>query len=209
MIGRVEWLCHRGARYVLALAASALVAGCASLSTGRSNGPAPDQEWPITLTVAQARAGGGDFDAADSVLAGFAARYPGTRQALETAYWRALYRMDPSNRNASVPTAMASLDAYLADPSSRDHVSEAMTLRRVAAQVQGLNKLAATAMAQASSASSTAPATRGVPTEIKSGGEVVSPSSDAEIKRLKDELAKANAELERIRKRLSQPPPRS
>jgi hypothetical protein len=31
--------------------------------------------------------------------------------------------------------------------------------------------------------------------------------ADAEIKRLKDELAKANAELERIRRRLAQPPP--
>ena len=41
-------------------------------------------------------------------------------------------------------------------------------------------------------------------------GDVVVPSpADAEIKRLRDELAKANAELERIRRRLSQPPPRS
>jgi hypothetical protein len=32
-------------------------------------------------------------------------------------------------------------------------------------------------------------------------------ASDVEIKRLKDELAKANAELERIRRRLAQPPP--
>ena len=32
-------------------------------------------------------------------------------------------------------------------------------------------------------------------------------AADAEIKRLKDELAKANAELERIRRRLAQPPP--
>jgi molecular chaperone GrpE (heat shock protein) len=32
------------------------------------------------------------------------------------------------------------------------------------------------------------------------------PTSADEIKRLKDELAKANAELDRIRKRLAQPP---
>jgi hypothetical protein len=31
-------------------------------------------------------------------------------------------------------------------------------------------------------------------------------AAEAEIKRLKDELAKANAELERIRRRLAQPP---
>jgi hypothetical protein len=36
----------------------------------------------------------------------------------------------------------------------------------------------------------------------------VSGSADAEIKRLRDELAKANAELERIKKRLAQPPPK-
>jgi molecular chaperone GrpE (heat shock protein) len=33
------------------------------------------------------------------------------------------------------------------------------------------------------------------------------PYADAEIKRLREELAKATAELERIRKRLAQPPP--
>jgi hypothetical protein len=197
-------------RVAVPLAALCLAAGCAALNPRSLREPSPQDAWQTALEAAQTRASRGDFDGADSVLASIATRYPGTPQALETAYWRGLYRMDPGNRNASIPTALASIDAYLADPRAREHRTEAMTLRRVAAQIDGLNKLAATAMAQATAANANAANARAAAAEVnKSGGEVVSPASDAEIKHLKDELAKANAELERIKKRLAQPPPRS
>ncbi|MEO6877692.1 MAG: hypothetical protein ABI205_04365, partial [Gemmatimonadaceae bacterium] len=146
----------------------------------------------------------GLFDSADSTLSSFAAMYPATAPALETTYYRALFQMDPSNPHVSLTAAMASLDGYLAERRPREHAVEAASLRRVAAQVDGLNHAAASALAQAKDASNTAKDAK----DTKAAADAPSPASDAEIKRLKDELAKANAELDRIRKRLGQPPPK-
>ena len=189
--------------------ASVVVLSTACIHLLPSTRPAPAEEWQAALAIAQGDAAAGRFEAADSTLAAYAARFPGEPEALETAYWRALYKMDPSNHAASIPTAMASLDGYLADRRPRQHVSEATTLRRVAGQIDGLNKLAASAMAQANVASANASSAKAVAAAdaakaAEAGGNV---SQDAEIKHLKDELAKANAELERIRKRLASPPP--
>jgi TolA-binding protein len=173
--------------------------------------PAPTRMWPSTLATAQRDVAAGNFDGADTVLAQFATKYPGTSEALETAYWRALYRLDPANHAASTSVAMASLDAYLADQRPRAHAADAMSLRRIAGQIDGLNHLAASTMAQNRDlASATPPKTApgDVHSDMSKSADAQA-ASDAEIKRLKDELAKANAELDRIKKRLSQPPPPS
>jgi hypothetical protein len=187
--------------------------------------PAPQRDWPGTLTQAQNQAIAGKFAAADSTLADFASAYPGSIEALETSYWRALFALDPTNQRAAMAPAMTSLDAYLADTRPRAHVAEAMTLRRVAAQIDALNRLAANAMAQARDASAYAANAKDQATNAKAQASnakaqasnanaraeevnATSTSSDAEVKRLRDELAKANSELERIRKKLSQAPPK-
>jgi hypothetical protein len=179
-------------------------------NTLRANtGPDPDS-WSGVLTAARSRAFAGQFDAADSILARFANRNPGTHEALETTYWRALFRSDPTNPRVSLTGAMAGLDGYLADPRPRDHAVEAASMRRVIGQLDGLNKMAAMAMAQAKDATLTAKDAKAQAADARAeaakAGEVPL-SADAEIRKLKDELAKANAELERIRKRLGQPPP--
>ena len=165
--------------------------------------PAADGAWPQTLAAAQQRAGRGDFDAADSLLGQFARQHPKSHGAEEAVFWQAMFRLDPSNRSGSLSVGLATLDAYLADPKPHDHAVEALTLRRVAAQLDAANRLAASAsMAVREPAS---PSTR--PTsDTRPDQRPADASSDAEIKRLKDELAKANAELERIKKRLAQPP---
>jgi hypothetical protein len=165
--------------------------------------------WNDALGAAQADASRGQFDSADSLLAGFANRNPGTNEALETTYWRALFKLDPSNRSASVQQAMVWLDGYLTDPRTHQHMLEATTLRRVAGQLDALNKLAANASAQAQTANNVAASAKGAATEAKAAeanASATADARDAEIKKLKDDLAKANAELDRIRKRLSQPP---
>ena len=186
-----------------------MASGCVSFHRPDNMLPAPVRQWPATLARAQAAAATGDFDQADSALAQFATAYPGAPETLETAYWRALYRMDPSNHAESMPVAMASLDAYLADHRPRPHVAEAATLRRLAGQIDGLNRLAATTIAEPKevAAAPAAPKTAAgdLRTDAAKSGDTQ--ANEAEIKRLKDELAKANAELERIKRRLSQPPP--
>jgi multidrug resistance efflux pump len=150
------------------------------------------------------------FDGADSTLARFATLYPRTPQALETAFWRGLFKMDPTNPNTTLATAISLLDIYLEDARDSAHVAEARTMRRVAAKLEGLTRVAENAVSEAREASNTAANAKAQAANANARAEAAkteaTPSSDAEIKRLKDELAKANAELERIRKRLTQPP---
>jgi len=191
-------------------------AACATLLHGRSTESAAADAWPATLATAQSLVLEKRFDGADSALARFATLYPRTPQALETAFWRGLYRMDPANPNATLATAISLLDTYLEDSRDRDHVSEARTMRRVAAKLEGLTRVAENAVSEAREASNTAANAKAQAANANAraeaakteGAKTEAAPSDAEIKRLKDELAKANAELERIRKRLTQPPPK-
>ena len=189
-----------------------LAAGCVSVFRPGLAQAAPRQRWPSTLDAARSEALASNFGAADTTLAKFALQFPGTSEALETAYWRALFELDPSNPRAATPDAMASLDAYLASPLPKQHVAEATTLRRIAAQIDKLNKLVANATAQAKDASVVAANARAQVSDANARVEAAKSndggSSDAEIKRLRDSLAKVNAELERIKKRLAQPPPK-
>lgn len=198
----------RGAR-VTAVIVALLTAGCARFHTG------PDlDEWQTTLAIAQSRGASGEFATADSVLAAYAMRHPGTHETLETTYWRALFKLDPSNSATSMPAALASLDGYLRDPRPRDHVVEAGTLRRAAAQIDALNKAADAASAREKDAANAAATAKTAAADAKADAKASDANTnaavadkDAEIKRLKDELAKANTELDRIKKRLGTPPP--
>lgn len=185
----------------------AMSASCARLHSAPQGPPPADHAWPPTLAIAQAYAARGEFGVADSTLSAFAARYPGTGEALESVYWRAVYRLDPSNRDLSIESSIASLDSYLADTRPHQHTPEARTLRRIAGELDRLNRLAGNALAQQIKDVNSPPITR-VPTEPRSEAAKPAPDTAAqdEIKRLKEELAKANAELERIRRRLAQPP---
>jgi len=129
--------------------ATLLTASACSAIPHPSLGSSPESSLSRTLALSEAMASRGDFAAADSALAAFAVRYPGTAEALETSYWRALYKLDPSNRGTSLTSAMATLDGYLSDTRPRAHVSEAITLRRLAGQLDALNRLAANAASQA------------------------------------------------------------
>ncbi len=179
-----------------ALALAVALDGCITVSRPNFMQSPAQRDWAATLDLAQRYATSGRFAAADSVLAAFALRNPGTPEASETAYWRAVYALDPSAQTPSLVGPMALLDGYIAGGPPRVHLSEATTLRRMANQLDALSKAAA-ANAQAAKIS-------------ESRGEVVArpPDNSAdslEIKRLRDELAKAKEELERIRKRLANP----
>ena len=167
------------------------VSGCQGL-TRAAEAPSPDahSEWAASLTQTWQELGAGRYAVADRLLAEYQSRYPASIDAIEAMYWRAIYRLDPANPAASTHEAIALLDAYLAS-SQTPHRTESQILRRIAVALDARPKEVA------ASNSNTAPTT--APKDDKAQAD--------EITRLKDELAKANAELERIKRRLAQPKP--
>ena len=117
--------------------------------------------------------------------------------SVDSLYWQGVRELDPSNKNGSVDAGIASLDAYLASPGDLPHKTEAAALRSLARNSQQLARVQA-ALQQARATPD------GKPADSKSGA---NEEAVKEIQRLKDELAKANEELERIKKRLAAPKP--
>jgi hypothetical protein len=116
--------------------------------------------------------------------------------APDSLYWRAVSHLDPSNKKGTLDSAIVYLDAYLAKP-DRPHATEAAVLRSLARNSQQLARLDA-ALQQARANADNRPR--------ESDSKARDEESIKEIQRLKDELAKANEELERIKKRLAAPP---
>ncbi len=180
-----------------ALAGLILAAGCSRLLAANASPAAPmDGELTTTLQQAEREVIASRFGVADRLLIDFAEGHANTPEAVETSYWRAVFKLDPLNLTARPRDAAVLLDDYLNAPVTIAHRGAATTLRRAA---MALDRPAMPSQPLSSAASGpTAPAAA-VPADAK--------ARDEEMQRLKDELAKANAELERIKKRLSQPNP--
>jgi hypothetical protein len=125
-------------------------------------------------------------------------RDPKPNPHIEQLYARGLSQLDPENTGGSVDSAAGLLDAYLAYDGYVMRELEARALRKL---IDDARQLAKVEVALRRAASDTA----------SRSASPDAPSRDSaalrEIERLKDELAKANAELERIRKRLAAPRP--
>jgi hypothetical protein len=160
-----------------------LLAACAPINKLRT--PSRVSEWPITVRRASLAADSGNYINADRILTAYASEYSRTREAHEILFWRALFKLDPGNTSGSIADGLAMLDRYLADTSTIAYKPEATVLKRLAVTTQVLQA-------------------RAVPTVVRDTT-VVKTSNDAEVAALKAELAKANAELERIKKRLANP----
>jgi hypothetical protein len=175
----------------VALALVVLLAGSGCLPTS-STPPKPAEataqsEWPAVYARAIADANESRASEADRELSGFAQRYPSSPEASEVTYWRALLKLDPSNATA-VRESLTMLEAYLTTATAGTHRTEAAVLRRL-----GL------ALEQRNATIAAIPPATAVRPEDK--------ARDDEIARLRDELTKANAELDRIRRRLARPRP--
>jgi hypothetical protein len=186
----------------IALAAMlALLSGCI---TGRSTGGSMAlADWPTLLGRSQQAALERRYDDAERMLTEFAQRYPNTREATETLYWRAVYRLDPNNREVSIPTALTSLDSYLRSEGSVAHRLEAETLQRIGRNLETLGRAVGTMASVATSTPAPVSPAQSAAAPDRSATELR--ARDAEIQRLKDELAKANDDLERIKRRLTAP----
>ncbi len=164
--------------------------GCGRMTPGpEAPSPTAHSEWAGSLTQSWQEVGAGRYGVADRLLAEFATRHAGSVEAVDAAYWRALYKLDPANPASSAHDAIALLDTYLASGQT-PHRAEAHAMRRVAIALEARPK---------ESAPASTTGTVSQPKDDKAQSE--------ELARLKDELAKANAELERIKRRLAQPKP--
>jgi hypothetical protein len=177
----------RGAfRCIAPFVAMVLLTDCAALRGGPANAPV-DGEWSSTLTQARQEVLAMRFGVADHLLSDFADRHAGTMEALDASYYRALFKLDPANATGTVRDAEALLDTYLAVSGPLPMRADATTLRRIATTLEHGNAIATSSPGGTASPSA--------------------PARDEETQRLRDELAKANAELERIKRRLAQPKP--
>lgn len=176
-----------------ALAALLVAAGCVS---GRSLIGSGGPDWGDTLSQAQVAASDHRYADADRLLADYAARYPGTQGAIESAYWRGVIALEPSNRDGSPQIAAALFETYSRAGGKLPHQVEAGILHDIAIRLQagGSPTVAVATSPTTTSPSAAAPA-----------GAADLKAKDTEIQRLKDELAKANDELERIKRRLTAP----
>lgn len=155
-----------------------------------SKGPAATAPQPATpfetaVMAAEKRVEAGDYAGADRILSDFAIKAKGSPEATETAFWRALYMVDPNNKTTSMADGVKALDIYINTTAAKKYKAEAIVLKRTAQAVLALRAVQA------------APRV--------AGRDTVFVNREDEIAALKDQLAKANAELERIKKRLTDP----
>lgn len=168
-----------------ALIAIAFVVAACGAPRAPAPPAAPATDFAIAIEAARQRVEAGDYPAADVILADYALRHQGSPEAREISFWRAMYIVDPANRTASVAQGIRALDIYLATEGAIWYRPQAEVLRRTALVLQSVRQ------AQ-------------TPRQVN-GRDTVFISREEEIAALRDQLAKANAELERIKKRLANP----
>lgn len=173
------------------------ISACASSAHRQRTAPSPERDWPGTITAAQKAVAGGRYADAQQELAAFAQRHPGAPESRETLYWRALFSLDPANHNQDTDSAVKALDAYLLDGGSAPHREEAQVLRRIALSLDSLSR---SGLLIVSSPADTV--MKPFPAMIARVQEL-----QKENQKLKDQLDKTNAELDRIKKRLAAPKP--
>jgi chaperonin cofactor prefoldin len=160
--------------------------------------PASARDWVTTLTIAKTAAAEGRFNDADRTLYDFARQYGSAPEAHEVTYWRAVFKLDPANRGGSTRTAIEQLDAYLADSTNATHRTEAALLRRVALELDSLQ--------QPRPVATTTELVEPDHTDDSARAAQREQALQTEIQRLKDQLDKATAELDRIKRRLTTKP---
>ena len=145
----------------------------------------PEPPWIATFAAMQRAIDSGRFSAADSILAEFDRTEATVRDSSESAFWRVLLKSDPRNPAFTPAGARAALEAYAGSDYSQ-HQTEVAVLLRLLSVSDSLR---------------TAQAAQKTATDARDK------ARDEEMQRLRDELAKTQAELDRIKRRLGPPKP--
>jgi hypothetical protein len=179
---------------------SALLGLCLTLSAcvlpAARTTPSPERiaaEWTVVWAQAAQEVQAGRYDGAEQLLLEFQQRYPASAQAPEARFYRALYKLDPSNPVGSPRDAVTLLDSTVGAPATTPHRADAAALRRVAIALD----------AKPAVVTVTTPAKDGAASPAR----VDTSARDDEVAKLREELGKANAELERVKRRLAAPKP--
>lgn len=175
--------------YLMPLLATALTLACARAPRPPQAQPTADS-WGALLATADSLATAGRHAAADSVLFAFERAHPGTRAASEVQFWRALYKLDPRSSASTLAEGRRMMDAYAASPEASWYRAQANVLRHLARELASASEAAADPTIVAGDTSSRGIAAR-----------------DQVIRNQRAEIARLNAELERIKRRLASPTP--
>lgn len=154
------------------------------------------QDWATTFATAQQASLEGDFGRADSALADFRSRRPESPEAREAAFWRAAINLDPANPHGDRALGVRLLDAYLANGGSWPYGPQARALKAAIAAQDSLQQRLESVRAVTDTVR-TAPDDRAAAAKEE--------ETQKELQRLRDELARANAELDLLRRRLTTP----
>ena len=147
--------------------------------------PPPEPPWTRTMAAVQAAADSGQFATADSILTAFEHVEAGSADATESAFWRAMLRADPRNPAFEPVEARRGIEAYLAAPNPRRRTEAGVMLRML----------------------DLADSLRAVQAAQRSSAEARDRARDEEVQKLRDDLQRTQAELDRIKKRLGSPKP--
>lgn len=169
----------------------AVATGCLSRRS-RDAGPAapsPWRDWPEALAAAEEHAARNRMPQADSTLAAFVRRWPGTPQAEESTWWRLAYQAERTEDSASTAALMTRIDSLLAAAPASARRAELVMLRRAAALMQQVRVERTLARTEREAVETTAK------------------QRADELEKLKIELEAVKAELERVRKRVTRTRP--
>lgn len=177
------------ARIITASLAVLALGACATFSRSAPEAPTPET-WGALLNSTDDLANAGRHAAADSTLLDFARRHPGTRAADEVLFWRALYKLDPRSSAATRAEGRALMDSYIASEKTSWYRGQANVLRHLAREIAAAEQAPGDTTIVAGDTSAAGVAAR-----------------DRVIRTQRAEIARLNAELERIKRRLATPTP--
>jgi hypothetical protein len=141
--------------------------------------------WVATSAAVRAAVDAGQFSTADSILAAFERTEPESPDASESAFWRAMLRADPRNPAFAPADARAAVERYLSSSNPRRR-AEATVMLHLLALSDSL---------------------RTVQAAQRSAVEARDRARDDEVQKLRDDLQRTQAELDRIKRRLGPPKP--
>ena len=127
----------------------------------------------------------GRFALADTILATYEQAQAGTSDVSESVFWRAMLRADPRNPSFTPAEARAALQGYLATEGAERRTEASVMLRLLVLS----DSLRAAQAAQ------------------RTAAEARDRARDEEMQKLRDELQRTQAELDRIKRRLGAPRP--